>query len=159
MNWPLKPCLQRQRSLCLFLFDPRHFRRDVLQYLIFKHQHFAEYIIAKQVRTVTILVSVGATSFSDCTLLLTPSVDDTELEGQEMETDLKLTASFSLLLDVTKFEMRHSGRFTTSEVEKATIVCKRLGDLVELRHLAPGAPISELVHYGNFRRRVRARVE
>ena len=76
-----------------------------------------------------------------------------------METDLKLTASFSLLLDVTKFEMRRRGRFTTSEVEKATIVCKRLGDLVDLRHLAPGAPISELVDYGNFRRRVRARVE
>ena len=140
----------------------RHVREQSLEYVLFKHQHFEEFIIAKKVRKVIVLVSLAATSFSDCTLVLTPTVNDHELQGREMETNLKLNEPLASIQDTTKFLMRQSGYFSESEVFFAKVMCTKHGDegpgLVELGRFVPGTRISELVPWQNFRR-VRPRVE
>ena len=140
----------------------RHVREQSLEYVLFKHQHFEEFIVAKKVRKVIVLMSLAATSFSDCTLVLTPTVNDHELQGREMETNLKLNEPLASIQDTTKFLMRQSGYFSESEVFFAKVMCTKHGDegpgLVELGRFVPGTRISELVPWQNFRR-VRPRVE
>ena len=127
----------------------RHVREQSLEYVLFKHQHFEEFIIAKKIRKVIVLVSFGATSFSDCTLVLTPTVNDHELQGREMETNLKLNEPLASIQDKTKFLMRLSGYFSESEVIFAKVMCTKHGDegpgLVKLERFVPGTRISELV--------------
>ena len=140
----------------------RHVREQSLEYVLFKHQHFEEFIVAKKVRKVIVLMSLAATSFSDCTLVLTPTVNDHELQGREMETNLKLNEPLASIQDTAKFLMRQSGYFSESEVFFAKVMCTKHGDegpgLVELGRFVPGTRISELVPWQNFRR-VRPRVE
>ena len=142
--------------MAMIIVVSRHVRDQSLEYVLFKHQHFEEFIIAKKVRKVIVLLSFGATSFSDCTLLLTPRVNDHELQGREMETQLKLNEPLASIQDKTKFLMRQSGYFSESEVNFAKVMCTKHGDegpeLLELGQYLPGTRLAELVPWENVRR-------
>ena len=142
--------------MAMIIAVSRHVRDQSLEYVLFKHQPFEEFIIAKKVRKVIVLLSFGATSFSDCTLLLTPTVNDNELQGREMETQLKLNEPLASIQDKTKFLMRQSGYFSESEVNFAKVMCTKHGDegpeLLEPGQFLPGTRLAELVPWENVRR-------
>lgn len=107
----------------------KHTRNKVgLDYLLYKHQDYDEYMLVKKIRPILVLASAQpftSGTMAHFNLLMKPKVNSV-LDGSPMTKSVFATDLLSGISDIVKFSLRKCGSYTEAEViyASANIQCQ-----------------------------------
>lgn len=141
----------------------KHTRDRVgLDYLLYKHQDYDEYMLVKKIRPILVLASAQpftSGTMAHFNLLMKPKVNSV-LDGSPMTKSVFATDLLSGISDIVKFSLRKCGSYTEAEVvyASANIQCQIGQEAKALSSFIGNARMAALMTWQELRR-VRPRVE